>query len=269
MTLFARFFDRLSRRDARALAWTEQATGALLPGGGAGGVAIGAWLMRQTGAATEWIVHRSGGLFFLNSATNGLSLFAAGLALMVGVSGAHGFLLVTLPTLATVAMTFAVVASAHKVGRRHGTPSWLRAVAAGVHDAERAALREPHWRLLGALGYLGFDMAVLWVTLRALGPAPSVPDLILAYNIGYLANMLPVPAGIGVLDAGLTGTLVLYGVAPKHAAASVLLYHAIAFWIPGLGGCYAYLRLRSRLFTKLDRREPVTSVQLEPAGARP
>jgi len=33
VVLFRRFFDRLDARDARALAWTEQATGALLPGG--------------------------------------------------------------------------------------------------------------------------------------------------------------------------------------------------------------------------------------------
>jgi uncharacterized membrane protein YbhN (UPF0104 family) len=90
-------------------------------------------------------------------------------------------------------------------------------------------------------------MAVLWIALRALGHAPSVPALILAYNIGYLANMLPIPAGIGVLDAGLTGALLLYGVAPAHAAAAVLVYHAIALWVPGLGGLCAYLRLRPHL----------------------
>jgi hypothetical protein len=56
-----------------------------------------------------------------------------------------------------------------------------------------------------------------------------------------------VPGGIGVLDAGMVGALVLYGVAPAQAAAGVLMYHAIAFWVPGVGGLYAYLRLRSRL----------------------
>ena len=62
VVLFRRFFDRLSGRDARALAWTEQATGALLPGGGAGGLAIGGWLIHLAGAPTDWIVRRSGGL---------------------------------------------------------------------------------------------------------------------------------------------------------------------------------------------------------------
>jgi uncharacterized membrane protein YbhN (UPF0104 family) len=123
----------------------------------------------------------------------------------------------------------------------------LRGITAGVEDAERTALRRPSWRLAGAVGYLGFDIAVLWVCLRAFGINPSVPALVLAYNLGYLANALPIPGGIGVLDAGLTGALALYGVAPAHAAGAVLVYHAIALWVPGLGGLFAYLRLRPRL----------------------
>jgi uncharacterized protein (TIRG00374 family) len=121
-------------------------------------------------------------------------------------------------------------------------------ISAGIEDAERTAFtRCPSWRLIGALVYLGFDVAVLWVALAALGHAPTVPALILAYNIGHLAKLLPVPGGIGTLDAGLTGALVLYGVSPAHAAAAVLMYHVIALWVPGLGGLLAYLRLRPRL----------------------
>jgi uncharacterized membrane protein YbhN (UPF0104 family) len=248
--VFRRFFDRLPGRDARDLAWTEQATGALLPGGGVGAVAIGAWLMRQAGMGRGWIIRRSGGLFFLNTAANGLTLVASGAALMLGMHGSHGFFRVTLPTAGAVVLTAFAVIAAHALEGRRSVPNWLQAVACGVRQAERSAFGEPHLRLLGAIGYLGFDMAVLWVTLRALGPAPSVPDMVLAYNIGYLATTLPIPAGIGVLDAGLTGALILYGVAPKQAAAAVVIYHAIALWVPGMGGSIAYLRLRGRLFPK-------------------
>jgi uncharacterized membrane protein YbhN (UPF0104 family) len=40
---------------------------------------------------------------------------------------------------------------------------------------------------------------------------------------------------------------VLYGQPLSHAAAAVLVYHAVAFWIPALGGMLAYGRLRPRL----------------------
>src|SRR5437763_13719293 len=41
VVIFRFFFDRVPKRSARQLAWTEMANGALLPDGGAGGLAIG------------------------------------------------------------------------------------------------------------------------------------------------------------------------------------------------------------------------------------
>jgi hypothetical protein len=90
-------------------------------------------------------------------------------------------------------------------------------VVTGIEEARDAAA-SGNWRLVGALGYLGFDIAVLYVTLLAVGQPVSVPALMLAYALGYLANTVPIPGGIGVLDAGLTGAIVLYGASPIHAA---------------------------------------------------
>jgi len=247
VVLFRLFFDRLPGRDARALAWTEQASGALLPGGGAGGLAIGGWLIHLAGSPVRWIIRRSGGLFSLTSAVNGVAVIGASAALLAGVSGPHDFARAVLPSVLVLAVLIPVAALPLLLRSRPGAPRVLRAIGVGVQDASETAFKHPSWRLLGALGYLGFDMAVLWMVLRAPGHAPSVPALVLAYNIGYVANALPIPGGIGALDAGLTGALVLYGVSPVHAAASVLVYHAIALWVPGLGGLVAYLRLRSRL----------------------
>ena len=247
VVLFRLFFDRLSPRDARALAWTEMASGALLPGGGAGGLAIGGWLIHLTGAPTQWIVRRSGGLFFLTSAVNAATVIVTGVLLGVGVSSPNAFVLTLLPVLVVVPLTLAIAALPHALRSRDRVAMWLRGINAGVRDAEQTTFRHPSWRLAGALGYLGFDMAVLWITLKAVGVPISVPALVLAYNIGYLTNILPIPGGIGVLDAGLAGSLLLYGAPAGHVAAAVLVYHAIALWTPGLGGTLAYLSVRSRL----------------------
>jgi hypothetical protein len=59
--------------------------------------------------------------------------------------------------------------------------------------------------------------------------------------------MLPVPGGFGILEVGLAGTLILYGAPATQAAAAVVVYHAIAFWVPSLGGLIGYARLRRRL----------------------
>jgi uncharacterized membrane protein YbhN (UPF0104 family) len=249
--IFRLFFDRVGARDARALAWTEMASGALLPGGGAGGYAIGGWLIHLTGAPTRWIVRRSGGLFFLTSAVNSAAVIVAGLALLAGAAGPHDFARAVLPALLAGAATLIVLALPWIASRRT-VPVWFDGVIVGIRDAQRTA-RDPSWRLVAALGYPSFDMAVLWVAFSAVGASPPLPGLVLGYSIGYLANTLPIPGGIGVLDAGLSGALLLYGAAPDHVVAAVLVYHAIAFWIPSSGGLIAYARLRRRL---TDPRAP-------------
>jgi Lysylphosphatidylglycerol synthase TM region len=93
--------------------------------------------------------------------------------------------------------------------------------------------------------------------LRGLGYDANCGTLILGYLIGYLATAIPIPAGIGVLEGGLVGTLVLYGAPPAQTAAAVLIYHAIAFWIPSLGGLGAYTALRRiPVHTERNRHAP-------------
>jgi uncharacterized membrane protein YbhN (UPF0104 family) len=257
--IFRLFFDRIGARDARALAWTEMASGALLPGGGVGGYAIGGWLIHLTGAPTRWIVRRSSGLFFLTSAVNSAAVISAGLLLLAGATGPHDFARAALPALLAGAATLIVLTLPRIASRRRTVPVWLDGVIVGIRDAKRTA-RHPSWRLVAALGYPGFDMAVLWVAFSAVGTSPPLPALVLGYSIGYLANTLPIPGGIGVLDAGLSGALLLYGAAPNHVVAAVLVYHAIAFWIPSVGGLIAYARLRRRLTDPLSADPPAPSL---------
>ena len=121
-------------------------------------------------------------------------------------------------------------------------------LAAGIRRARRS-FRQPSWRLLGAAGYLGFDIAALGATLAAAGHPLAVAPLVLGYVIGYIANLIPVPGGFGVLEGGLAATLVAYGAPPTQAAAAVVVYHAIAFWTASLGGLVGYARLRRRTRT--------------------
>jgi uncharacterized membrane protein YbhN (UPF0104 family) len=271
VVVFRAFFDGLEARDARALAWTTQATGALLPGGGAGGLAVGGWLIHLTGVPVRWIARRSAALFFLGGAVSSAALVGAGLALIAGAPGPHDLATVILPTVIAALGTLLIAALPVIVRSWPRAPRWLASIAVSVREGEEMTFRRrPNWRLLGALGYLAFDVAVLWVTLSAVGPAPSIAAVTLAYSIGYAANWVPIPGGIGVLDAGLTGALVLYGVSPVHAAAAVIVYHAIAFWVPGIGGLVAYLRLRPRLLragahTSRDVQPPTKTLASEEA----
>jgi uncharacterized membrane protein YbhN (UPF0104 family) len=229
VVVFRGFFDRLARGPARALAWTSMAAGAALPAGGVGGLAIAGSLMSVMGRPTAWIVRRSSAVFVLTSAMNVVTLVAAGLLALGGAGGPGDPLRAGLPVLAGVAVIGLVAALARRSAGE---------LAAGAREAG-AALVRPTWRLAGAAGYLWFDIAALWAVLTAVGAAPPLAALVLGYLVGYLANALPIPGGIGVLDAGLAGALTLYGVAAVDATAAVLVYHAIVFWIPAGGGLVA------------------------------
>lgn len=250
VAIFRLFFNPLPNRAAHQLAWAQMGSGALLPGGGVGALAVGGWLLHLAGMPTRKIVQRSSGLFFLTSAINVLTLAAAGVLLLVGVAdGPHDALRAGLPVFAAgaaIALVLGVPRLARRISSEHPRVGWLEDVGSGI-PAAQGALARPSWRLLGALGYLLFDIAVLWVTFAAVGPIPALAPLVVAYLAGYLANALPIPGGVGVLDAGLVGALTLYGLPVTHAAAAVLVYHAVAFWIPALGGTVAYLQLHRHL----------------------
>ena len=139
---------------------------------------------------------------------------------------------------------------------------WMRLTGRVVEQCLHE-LRHPTWRLAGAIVYLWADIAMLWVCFRALGEAPDAVTISLAFLIGYLGNVLPIPGGIGALDGGLAAALILYGANAATAAAAVLAYHALVLWIPTLLGTIAFLRLRRTLEEPLVLRPP-----LDERGAR-
>lgn len=258
VVIFRRFFDQVPSGQARELAWTEEASGALLPTGGVGALAIGGWLLRQSGMSTRQIVERSSALFFFTSAANVAALVGGGAILATRAAGGTDTLVLAgvpifVGAVSTVVTLSLPVLIRRTPGRRW--PIWLVDMAAGIDGAVQALIH-PSWRLLGAVAYLGLDIAALGAAFAAAGHAIPVDVLVLGYIIGYIANMLPVPGGFGVLEAGLAGTLILYGAPATQAAAAVVVYHAIAFWVPSIGGLIGYARLRRRpAVVELERPE--------------
>jgi uncharacterized membrane protein YbhN (UPF0104 family) len=248
--IFLTVFDRAPIVFGARVALTEMAFGAAVSLGGAGSIAVGAWLLRERGVGTGRIAERSAVLFLLTSAINLLTLAGVGLAMGVGIlPGPRDPLLTLLPAgICIVAFVFFLAlprlterqAQAHPKGRLarvlHATATTIRAT--------RHTLLRPDWRLLGAIGYLWFDIGVLWACFQAIGHTPPIGVIVLSYQIGYLANVLPIPGNIGVLEGSFVGMLVLYGVQAAPAAAAAVVYHAIALWIPAIWGTFGFIRLR-------------------------
>lgn len=254
-------FARAPLRFAARLALAELAFGAAVSLGGAGSIALGAWVLHAVGVPTRRIVERSAVLFLLTSAANAIVLVVFGIGLWLGLEGTSDPLLSILPAAAGLAILLGCLALPRWVDRHHdeARSGRLASTVAGLADGirtTRTMLITPNWRLLGAYAYLLCDIAVLWACFKALGYDIPVAPLVLAYQIGYLANIIPIPGGIGVLDTGLVAMLILYGAPATTAAAAVLLYHAIVLWVPSLWGTVAYALLRRQMRNPILPRTP-------------
>ena len=253
------FCPRMSWRTSYELGASELAVGSIVPASGAGGLALGAWALRKGGMPAEEIARRSVAFFVLKSAANFVAVAVIGTAMWLGVGPHVSPLLTILPAALAVLTLAGVVLIGLLTGRRpppavapaHGWRRWIAVAGAALGDGLReagAVLRRRDWRVIaGSLGYWAFDNAVLWACFRAFGESPAITVVLMAYLIGQLGGLLPLPGGIGGIDGGLIGALIVYGVPAAAAAAAVLAYRVILFWLPLLIGGVAFAQLRKGL----------------------
>jgi uncharacterized protein (TIRG00374 family) len=116
-------------------------------------------------------------------------------------------------------------------------------VSVGVRTSF-AHVRTGNLSLLGSLVYWGGNIAVLWACFKAFGEAPPWSVLVMAYFVGMLGNLLPLPGGVGGVDGGMIGAFAAFGVPAGLALVAVLTYRAFAFWLPTIPGAIAYFQLR-------------------------
>ena len=249
------FCRRMSWRTSTEIGMSELAANSVLSVGGAGGLALGAWILRRGGLANAFIARRTVAFFLLTSLANVTFLAIGGVGIATGVLGSSpSALLGIVPAVLAVA-AIALALAAHRLagmlaGRsmRTRVVAAAEAVAAGVDEAlELVRARDPAI-LVGAASYLLFDVAMLGVCFKAFGnEVPAVGVLLVAYLVGQLGSLIPIPGGIGGVDGGLIGTLVLYGVNAADAAVAVIAYRGLLLSIPAILGLPALAVLRRRL----------------------
>jgi uncharacterized membrane protein YbhN (UPF0104 family) len=224
---------------------SELAANSVLSVGGAGGLALGAWILRRGGLPVSYIARRTVAFFLITSAANTVFLVLGGIGLATGaLPGSPSWWMGALPA-AIAALVIALAVLAGRFVRRFPR---AKVVADGVSEALRLLRTGDLLILFGAAGYMLFDVAMLGVCFIAFGnPVPPVGVLLVAYIIGQLGGLIPIPGGIGGVDAGLIGTLVLYGVDATDAAVAVIAYRGLLLAIPAVLGLPALAVLRRRL----------------------
>jgi uncharacterized membrane protein YbhN (UPF0104 family) len=249
------FCSLMSWRAATELGLSEVGTGSLVPASGAGGVALGAWVLSRAGMRAETIARRSVAFLLLKSSINFAAVAVVGVLVFAGVLGpSQSFWLTLFPALLSVLAIAAVATIPRIPAGRPAEPEdgrarrlWLATRAALVTGTAEAGvlLRRHDARLIaGIIGYWAWDNLALWAAFHAVGDAPGASIILLGYLIGQLGGLLPIPGGIGGIDGGLIGTLIVYGADASTATAAVLAYRLILFWIPLLLGAVAFLSLR-------------------------
>jgi uncharacterized membrane protein YbhN (UPF0104 family) len=188
---------------------------------------------------------------------NFVAVAVLGFAMALGLGPHQSLWLTAAPAVAAVVFMAAIAAlaglgtsdgPARDAGRLARAFTHSRnALVGGVREAGAILAARHPLVILGSIGYWAFDNAVLWATFHAVGVSVPLTVILMGYLIGQLGGALPLPGGIGGIDGGLLGTLVVYGTPAAATAAAVLLYRVILFWLPLAIGAVAFASLRRAL----------------------
>ena len=252
---------RIGLRAALQINLAANAATRLFASAGAGGIALTAWAMRRSGMERSDVGARMVAFHVLLYGVYMAVLLLGGLGLYAGVlPGGGSFAITVVPAILGGAL-IALVAAAQFISPGEGrVRRMVGPVGRGVRDA-RGLLRAGNPAVLGALMWWGFQVAVLWACFEAFGHAPSAAVLAVAFFVGMLANLLPLPGGVGGVDGGMVGALIAFGVEPDLALLAVLGYRGFVFWLPIIPGAIAYLTLRKTVdrWGREDSGEPAVA----------
>ncbi|MEA2140628.1 MAG: putative heme transporter [Solirubrobacteraceae bacterium] len=261
-TVFVRRQGRIGWPESYEITMAGVVATRLFAAAGAGGIALTAWALRRSGMEPRLVACRMVAFTVLLYFVYAGSLLIDGIGLGTGLfPGGGSFAITFLPAIIAVLLLGIAAAVAALPGdverrlQRRASGSgrlarWLaRAVtvpalaATGVRTAI-GLIRRREPGVLGAVAWWGFDISVLWAMFHAFGSPPPFTVIWMAYFVGTLGNLLPLPGGLGGVEGGMIGVFAAFGVDFNLSVLAVLSYRGISFWLPTLPGAIAYFQLR-------------------------
>ncbi len=241
------------------------AAGSIVPGGGAAAGAVQYGMLVRSGLPGERV---ASGLTASATATTAAVFALPVVATLAGIGdvaapeglrkvayiGGGAFTLLGLAIIAALAWDAPLLVlgrgartAAGWVGQRErfeDLPAHLLIQRDGIR---RAVTAHPFVAGLAALGKWGFDYLALLCVLKGLDIHAEPAIVLLAYAAASLLSLIPLtPGGLGFVEAGLTGLLILAGVSAGDAAAATLAYRLVSYWLPLPVGLVGYWLGRRR-----------------------
>jgi len=264
-TVFVRGDSRIGWNASYEISMAGVAATRLFAAAGAGGIALTAWAVRRSGMEPRIVACRMVAFLGLLYVVYMLALVVFGLGLRIGIlDGPAPFGFTVVPAIfGGVALFIGALVCFLPTDVERRIERWTQghgrfalamakavtvpaSAASGLRTAV-AIIRDREVGVLGAVMWWGFDIATLWACFHAFGEAPPWAVIVVSYYVGMLANTLPLPGGIGGVDGGMIGTFIAFGVDAGLAVVAVIVYRALAFWLPTLPGGVAYFQLRKRV----------------------
>jgi uncharacterized membrane protein YbhN (UPF0104 family) len=242
----------------------QQAANAVLPTTGT--TLVGYWTLRSIGWGLDRFARRTAVSIVAPSTPNLLLIIILGLGMGLGLfTGPSDWWLTWLPAAVGIVIVVVVISAARwgqrfaaRTGRR-----WLReglgVVSTGVTGTVDV-LRSRSWRVLGTWVDLFGSIGALWACLIAVGEHLPFAVVAMGFLIGQFAQVIPMPGGVGTIDAGVTGALVVYGGGTSVSAAGEVISHGLALLIPFVVGSIAFAILPREIERTRQSRQPVLSV---------
>jgi uncharacterized protein (TIRG00374 family) len=259
----------LHTRDWFGVVTSQLASGALgrvVPGGAAAAAALQYRMLAQSGLDRATVATGlAAGSVLLLGALAALPLLAvpalvAGRAIPDGLleAGALGLVifvflfsfgaLLMVSDRAVLWVGGAVTTVLRRVRRKKPPPEDMPERLQRERDMVRRTLGR-YWpgALAAAEGRWLFDFLTLLAALEAVDARPRLTLALLAYFAAQLLAQVPLtPGGLGIVEAGMTGTLALAGVPAGAAAVATLAYRLASYWLPLPAGAVAWVVHRRR-----------------------
>ena len=271
----------LTLKESMQLTTSRLALGDTLPGGGATGFAVQFWALARAGFSAAQISRTTTAFLVLSNTVMTVMIMVLGVLIGAGlVAGDLHPALTWIPAAVAAAVVVVILVFARKgrtfvppapdsrpafTGRFAKVRTLLREIGdrlpPGAYDALRI-IRRPA-AIGGMVTNPGFDFVAFYLGIASVTEPIALPVMLLAYFIGQVGSLVPLPGGIGGVQGLAIGVLVAGGMEAHSATAGVLVWTGVALGTQIVWGMWQYWFLRK----SIKRWQAEDAAGAAPAGA--